>query len=212
MQVSAGALPGVFDATVFTRRILLKRSTFIRPMHPKTEIRATREAVMKILSSGWVGQAKIHGHRAQIHLPADPDEPVLVYNRQGQLHKKEFSDSIIAELRRVFVPKEGWTVIDAEWVKPKDKLWIFDLIKLEDQLLNRLTFPERYAMLPRAYLSPHLATLPILTSVDKCLEALAAAREDDSLEGLVFKSKLSRGFEDTSIVRCRSVKRPGSLL
>lgn len=170
-------------------------------MHPKTEISPTLEAVSKILKAGWIGQMKIHGHRAQIHMSADPDDDVIAYNRQGRPHKMLLPDKIASELRRIFNPEKGWTVIDAEWLKPEGKLFVFDMLKKDDKLLRRLSYGERYKQLPRAYISPHVKTLPILTSPEKCMDVLATP--DAYIEGLVFKSLNTKGFEDTSIVRCR---------
>ena len=85
--------PGIFDETLFSRRKIVPPSVYIRAMHPKTEIKPTPEAVAKILSLGWAGQLKIHGHRAQIHLPADSEKDVIVYNRQGRPHGKLLPDN-----------------------------------------------------------------------------------------------------------------------
>lgn len=179
----------------------MSASVYIKSMHPKTEIRPTPEAVAKILAIGWAGQLKIHGHRAQIHLPADPEKEVVVYNRQGRPHKKLLPEMIEVELRRILKPESDWTVIDAEWLKPENKLFLFDILKLNGENLRRLTYEDRYKLLPRAYLSPFVQTLPLLTTQEKCLAALASPEEH--IEGLVFKALKSKGFDDTSIVRCR---------
>jgi ATP-dependent DNA ligase len=173
-------------------------------MHPKTEISPSRASVERVLKAGWVGQTKIHGHRAQIHISADPDEDTLAFNRQGKLHKKLLPEKIINELRRVLPLESGWTVIDAEWIKDENKLFLFDIMKLNSKSLNRLTYAERWKLLPRAYLSPHLQTLPLLQTVERCMEVLT--RPEKYIEGLVFKSVTTRGFKDTSIVRCRKPK------
>jgi len=193
-------LPGVFQPTLFTRRSPLHASIFIRPAHPKTEIRPTPEAIRKILEAGWQGQLKIHGHRAQIHIPADPEEEILAYNRHGQLHKKKIPETFLSELRRLFAPAQQWNVIDAEWMKNEDKLYVFDFLKQEGELLHRLNFMARWKLLPRAYLSPVFQTLGVLTTLDQCLQALK--RPEPFIEGLVFKSS-AQGFEDSSIIRCR---------
>jgi ATP-dependent DNA ligase len=182
----------------------MTKSVFYRSMHPKTEISPTRAAIERTLRAGWVGQAKINGHRAQIHVHASPDHKTLVYNRQGWLHKSQMPPSMIAELRRILPLHHGWTVIDSEWVKPKKKLYLFDLIKLNGKLLRHLSYSQRYALLPKDYLSPHVQTLPLLRSPDHCLELLTTP--DSMIEGLVFKSPVARGFADTSIVRCRKAK------
>lgn len=179
----------------------MAQSVFIKAMHPKTEISPTLPAVSKILKAGWVGQMKIHGHRAQIHISSDPKENVIAYNRQGQQHKMLVPDKMAKELRRIFAPEEGWTVIDAEWLKPEGKLFVFDILKKDDKLLRRLSYGERYALLPRSYISPHVKTLPLLQTPEKCMDVLATSEEH--IEGLVFKSLTTKGFADTAIVRCR---------
>ncbi len=201
----ARSLPGIFEATLFSPRRFVSRSVFIKAMHPKTEISPTPAAVEKMLKAGWVGQIKIHGHRAQIHLPADSNEAPIVYNRMGRPHKKLLPDKIVAELRRLIPVKKDWTVIDAEWLKPEDKIYIFDILKSNGLLLRGLTYLERSQLLPKLYISPYLQTLPHLTTSTKCLEVLAST--DANVEGLVFKSRDSKGFEDTSIVRCRKRSR-----
>ena len=179
-------------------------STYIKAMHPKTEINPTLAAVSKILKAGWVGQMKVHGHRAQIHLHADPDVEPIAYNRQGRPHKKLLPPEIIAELRRVLDLKSGWTVLDTEWIKPENKLFLFDVLKLDGKLMRQSAYEERWKLLPRAYISRHLQTLPMLTTVEKCMEVLS--RPEDFVEGLVFKSLARKGFEDSAIVRCRKKK------
>jgi ATP-dependent DNA ligase len=196
-------LPGIFEPTIFSPKVFLMASRFIRAPHPKSEIRPQAAAIQKVLDAGWVGQLKIHGHRVQLHIPADPDGEILAYTRQGSSHKKLLSVSITRELRRLLTPKEDWNVIEGEWLKPKDKIYLFDFLKQDGSLLNRLSYQERYKLLPRAYISPHVQTLPLVTSLEKCLEILEGDEED--VEGLVFKSS-SPGFADTSIVRCRKTQ------
>jgi ATP-dependent DNA ligase len=196
------AMPGIFEQTIFsTRGRIVNDSAFIKAMHPKTEISPTEAAVSKILSAGWAGQLKIHGHRAQIHISSDPEQDILAFNRQGRLHKMLLPEKIGNELRRILNLSEGWTVIDAEWLKPKNKLFIFDILKHNGELLRKLSYGERHKLLPRSYISPHIKTLPLLTTPAKCMEVLSG--DEDDVEGLVFKSLTTRGFEDTSIVRCR---------
>lgn len=206
MGQSLTILPGIFEKTIFSPWRQMARSVFIKAMHPKTELKATRPAVEKILKMGWIGQTKIHGHRAQIHL-SPKDEPIA-YNRQGKVHKKLLPKEIVAELMRVIDPQDDWTVIDAEWLKPENKLYIFDILKKDGKSLARMTYGERFALLPRAYLSPYIQTLPILRTVEKCMEVFE--KDDEHIEGLVFKSMTTKGFSDTGIVRCRK-HRQGAL-
>ena len=170
-------------------------------MHPKTAIRPDPAAISRILAAKWVGQLKIHGHRAQIHIPASASEAVIAYNRHGKKHKKALPGPMEKELRRIFGPNSGWNVIDAEWLKGEDKIFVFDLLKREGDVLRRLTFPERWKGLPRDFISPFVSVLPLIRDLSGCLKALQS--NDPAVEGLVFKSMGTPGFSDTSIVRCR---------
>lgn len=201
-------LPGIFDETIFSprRKKAMPSSIYIKAMHPKTEILPTLASVEKILKAGWVGQIKIHGHRGQIHLPADPELEAIAYNRQGRPHKKLLPPEIIEELRRIFKLESDWTVLDTEWLKPEGKLFLFDILKFNGENLRRKTYLERWSLLPRSYLSPHVETLPLVTSAQKCMDILASPKPH--VEGLVFKSPDTKGFEDTSIVRCRKARIP----
>jgi len=197
-------LPGIYERTVFSGSQMRQASRFIPAPHPKTEIRPTREAIERVLGSGWVGQMKVHGHRAQIHLNADPSTAPLAFTRQGTLHKLELSREIGAELRRILPLHNGWSAIDAEWIKPRKQLYLFDYLKKDGIELDMLTYPQRYALFPRDFLSPHITLLPLLPTLEKCLAVLG--QEGEHVEGLVFKSLNSPGFSDTSVLRCR--KRP----
>ena len=179
-------------------------SSFIRPMHPKTEILPDAPAIRQTLARGWIGQMKVHGHRAQIHIPASSESPILAYTRQGKFHKKALSPSMQKELLRLFRPAKNWNVIDAEWLKEEERLLVFDFLKNEGETLYLRTFPERWALLPRAFLSPHVAVLPLLRDLPACLKVMNS--DNPHCEGLVFKSTTSAGFSDTSIVRCRRRK------
>lgn len=203
--MDARLLPLVRDAAFFARRDVTSPSPFIRAPHPKTGIRPLPDTMRRILEAGWVAQLKIHGHRAQVHVPADPKKPIHVLNRQGQSHRKKMSEAMTKEVRRLFQPEEGWNVVDAEWLKDEEKLFVFDFLKKEGEILRRLTYPQRYALLPRLYLSPCVATLPLIRDLAGCLKALET--EQDHIEGLVFKSLTTPGFADTSIIRCRKTNR-----
>jgi ATP-dependent DNA ligase len=196
------SLPGIFEDTIFSpKRGSMPKSVFIKAMHPQAEISPTYASVDKILRLGWVGQMKIHGHRAQIHISANPSEKTVAYNRQGRPHKKLLPKEIEKELRRILNLKSGWTVIDSEWLKPENKLYIFDILKQDDRILRSLTYSERYNLLPGSFISPYIKVLPILDNVEKCMKVLNS--KEDYIEGLVFKSLSTKGFEDTAIVRCR---------
>lgn len=202
-MVGAGNPRSILVETIFTRRVIMA-SMFIKAMHPKTAIRPDSVAIERILRAGWVGQLKIHGHRAQIHIPSDSDEIPIAYNRQGQKHRQELTGSMRKELLRLFRPSKGWNVIDAEWLKKEKKLFVFDFLKLDGEVLRSRTFPERWSLLPRHFLSPHVAVLPLLKDLPSCIKALESKRE--YIEGIVFKSTTSTGFSDTSIIRCRKSK------
>lgn len=177
-------------------------SAYIKAMHPKSGILPQPQAISRILAAGWVAQLKIHGHRCQIHVPADPKTPLVLFTRHGTLHKKIMPPKMVSEVRRLFTPEEGWNVIDTEWLKPEDKLFVFDFLKKDGKLLRDRTYPERWELLPRAYISRHVMTLPLLRDLTACLKVLSAPKPH--MEGLVFKSLTRKGFHDSSIIRCRA--------
>jgi ATP-dependent DNA ligase len=157
-------------------------------------------AIRRVMSAGWWGQPKIHGHRAQIHIPAD-GSPCLAFNRQGRLHKEQLPASVEVELKRIFGPAHGWNTIDTEWIKSEQKIYVFDFLKREDEVLDGLSFAERYELLPRLYLSPHISTLPVFKTPERCLEFLSSS-PPATTEGLVFRAASTLGFADSTIVRC----------
>lgn len=179
-------------------------SIYIKAMHPKSEILPEPSAILRILENGWVGQTKIHGHRAQIHIPSSSKESLIAYTRKGTRHKLALSPGMVKELRRLFTPAKGWNVIDAEWLKPEEKLFVFDFLKVEGVTMTSHTYPERWALLPKAFISPHISILPLLRDLAACKKVLAT--QSETVEGLVFKSATSTGFSDSSIVRCRIKK------
>jgi ATP-dependent DNA ligase len=172
-------------------------------MHPKTEIKPDAASVKKILDAGWWGQKKIHGHRAQIHLPSDRQKSVKVYNRHGKPHAKALSKQIIDELYRILPIQSDWTVVEAEWLKGEDKLYLFDVLKLNGKLLNYQNYEQRWSLLPKVYASPYIETLMVYSQLSSCMEVLES--EDEDVEGLVFKSRTANGFRDTAIIRCRKI-------
>lgn len=180
-------------------------SVFIRGMHPKTEVRPDPATIRRILDNDWWGQLKIHGHRAQIHISADPDAEALVYTRSGKLHERSLSKEMVNELRRILQPMSGYTVVEGEWLKPEDKLFLFDYLKKDGKLLDQLSYEERWQLLPKLYISPRVETLGVLKTVDECLNALR--RPEEWVEGIVLKARKSKGFFDRSIIRCRKEDR-----
>ena len=193
-------VPGILEFCVFSRRPTLTASRFIKGLHPKTAIPPTREAVKKVLDAGWWAQIKINGHRVQLHINATPDEPVLAFTRQGTPHTKALPAAVTAEVRRLFAPDSGWNVIDAEWDKPEDRIYAFDVLRFNGRMLDALPFQERFALLPRVYASGIVETLGIIRSLDRCMDILAS--DERKIEGLVFKAPASEGFQDSAILRC----------
>ena len=95
--------------------------------------------------------------------------------------------------------------MDAEWLKKERKLYIFDFLKKDDKLLGSLNYEERYRLLPGDFISPHIEILPVLKTPGDCMDVLEDSRP--WIEGLVFKSPFSVGFQDTSVVKCRKFDR-----
>lgn len=196
-------LPSLFEPTVFQPTWCGVSSRFLRPMHPKTEVRPDISVIKRILNRGWCAQVKMHGHRAQIHISSDPNKDLLVYNRQGALHKKTMEPKLVNALRALFSPKQGWNAIDAEWLKPEQKIYVFDYLMYQDKVLSDLTYAQRWDILPRVFSSDCIHVLPLIHSASDCMDVLNST--DEKIEGLVLKSLGTPGFQDTSIIRCRKV-------
>lgn len=179
---------------------------FVRAMHPKRDVRPEPATLRMILSQGWWGQTKIHGHRAQVHISHELALPPIVYTRHGTRHRRPLSELMAKELRRIFGPSEGWTVLDAEWCKEEDRLYVFDVLRHNGTLLEDASYADRYAILPRLYKSPCIETLPILRTAAACVKVLMSS--DPKVEGLVFKAASAPGFLDANIVRCRKAGIP----
>ncbi|MBI2601464.1 MAG: hypothetical protein HYW48_00260 [Deltaproteobacteria bacterium] len=182
-----------------------RASAFIKTAQPKKEIREDPLAFRRILDAGWWGQMKIHGHHAQIHLSSNQGEECLVYNRHGKLHARSLDEELSTELRRILHLESGWSAIEAEWLKNEKKLFLFDYIKFNGQVLSSSSYEERYQLLPRLYRSDCIATLPVLRTVEECLQVMK--NTEPYIEGLVFKSRCTVGFSSHSIVRCRKTDR-----
>lgn len=195
-------MPEVFEPATFSKHATLPVSPFIRAIHPKSAIPPERAAIKKLLDAGWWGQVKINGHRTQVHIPCDSSLPLFAYTRQGTLHKKKFSPLMAKDLRRLFTPQTGWTVIDAEWHKSTERLYVFDMLRFNGKPLDSYTYKERYDLLPRVYASETIETLPLLKTAEQCMDLLSS--RDERIEGLVFKFPSTEGFDDTLIIRCHS--------
>src|SRR4051812_24498860 len=108
MLLGRGDPRSIFCETIFTRRVSLSSSLFIKAMHPKTEIRPDPESMIKVLQNGWIGQLKIHGHRAQIHIHADPTKKPIAFTRQGRRHTVPLPTPMVKEIARLFRPRHDW--------------------------------------------------------------------------------------------------------
>lgn len=177
-------------------------SKFIKCQSPGGSVLPRADTIGRILSSGWVAQKKMDGARTQVHISSSGI--IDVYTRHGSLHTKDMPDNIKQLLRQHFSSKIGWNVLDCEWLRHQDKLYIFDIMKWGDVSFHTLTYEERYKILSsHAIITPEVSILPLYTSIDKCLAVLQEAMDDKFLEGLVFKAYTSTGWSDTGMVRCR---------
>ena len=178
---------------------------FIEPQHPKTMIKPESDVIGRILAKGWIGQPKINGARAQIHI--HQDGTVICYTRQGRKHTKKMPEFLAEHLYEIFKPKSGWNVVDAEWERFKDKVHVFDILKVNDSELRRLTYNQRYSqILKKVYFQNNMESLnvfllPVFKTVRQCVRYLK--QNDETIEGLVFKALNTKGWPNTAIIRCR---------
>jgi len=172
---------------------------YIQMQHPKnSNLMADEGTFSRLLKMGWIGQKKMNGFRLQCHVDANG---IAAFTRKGTKHTRKLSEPIIASFMQL-EPESGVSVFDAEWVQPLNQVFLFDILVHENQLLNRLSYKERYEILEGIFkVTPHMRILPILTSVSACLGHMRS--DSPYVEGLVFKALDRKGWPDTAIVRCR---------
>lgn len=174
---------------------------FIEPQHPKGELPATQESVEKYIRWGWWGQKKINGYRCQIHICNKGK--VSYFTRQGSLHTRKVPEILTEQLVRHLTPEKGFNVLDAEWQRQQESIYLFDVLQLEGQLLSALTYAERYQKLRKElfFIEPNIKFLPVYKSVRQCMQVLN--KDEEWVEGLVFKLPHNRGWKNDAIQRCR---------
>jgi len=176
--------------------------SFIKPQHPKSTLLPEPYAIRRVLSRGWIGQPKINGARLQIHISETGG--TVRYTRQGTEHTKQMPEFLIEHLLVGFKIKGGDTVLDCEWERFKDKIHLFDLLKVGGVSTAKQTYRERYEMLRILFQqlsSLNVFLLPLFTTRKECLDYIN--QDDESIEGLVFKAMDTKGWRDTGIIRCR---------
>jgi len=180
-------------------RFKQRHPVFIRLQHPNENVPPDKESVAELLRMGWWGQKKINGFRCQTHITAKGE--MTFYTRQGRIHTRQVTDEIKEALEEL-IPESGINVFDAEWQIQLNKLFVFDIYRQEGQLLRRLNFAERHNLLREnyAFLGPHIEFLPVYKSVRDCMRVLN--KDDEKVEGLVFKYPSDSGWKDSSIMRC----------
>lgn len=174
--------------------------THVKTHHPKQSLLMAKTDLESMLEKGWIGQAKMNGVRAQIHVIDDhPLYNIKAYNRRGSLLTGKMSPDIVDIIRTNFKPGD---IFEAEWLRIRQALFIYEMVAKEGELLSSKNYAERYAMLPKIDSLPHVQTLPILDTPEDIL----AAYNDAETEGVVFKALNTPGFKDTSIIRCRKAE------
>jgi len=178
---------------------------FISLQHPKSGLDMTvdEERIKEILRLGWWGQKKINGFRCQTHITHKGE--MTFYTRQGQKHTRTVSNEIKSVLENL-IPANGINVFDAEWQFQQNKLYVFDMYRAEGQLLKLQTYAERYQTLrdEYAFIGPHVEFLPVYKNFRHCMQVLN--KNDDKVEGLVFKYPNDPGWSNTGIMRCLKTK------
>lgn len=164
----------------------------IKTHHPKQSLLMAKTDLAKKLEGGWIGQAKMNGVRAQVHVTEDG---LKVYNRRGSpLTTGKMTAEIVACIHANFNPGD---VFEAEWLRIRQALFLYEMVAVGGKVLDSKTYEQRYALLPQIDCLPHVKTLPILDTPEEIL----AAYNDSDTEGVVFKALHTPGFKDTSVIR-----------
>lgn len=173
---------------------------FIEPQHPKANVAPDRTAINRVMILGFVAQRKVNGHRVQIHVSSDGE--FAAFTRQGKPHTAQIPQNIKEHLIAMARPKSGWTCLDGEWQKQESKIYLFDILRLEDELLSSLTFFERFEKLLGIFrIGPGVSILPIIKDVDGVMELMGDGNK--FTEGVVLRNPKEIGWQNTAILRCR---------
>jgi ATP-dependent DNA ligase len=175
---------------------------FIQSQHPKNGITPEAEHIRGFLELNWIGQAKMNGHRLQIHI--SPKGQMTCFTRQGNLHTKKLSTELEASFLQ-YADKDGILVLDCEWIKSLDQVWLFDVLKYQGRTMMFSSYKERYGILKSIYaIAANIKLSRVLKKEKDCLKVLADPNE--IIEGLVLKAWETKGWPDTAIVRCLKQK------
>ncbi len=170
---------------------------FIEPQHPKANLAPTREVVASMLKRGWLAQEKINGRRLQLHI--QPCGKIFCYTRQGRQHTMVLPTSLVAYFSNY--KKFGYITLDAEWYPQKQHVYIFDILKVEGNLLDNKNLLERQEILKKLYIKSKVVRLvKCYKSVKACLKILNSS--DPLIEGIVFKYFSIKGWPNQAILRC----------
>jgi len=121
---------------------------------------------------------------------------VTAYTRQGSRHTTPLPQNVIDRIREHLKPG----VYDGEWLRGRDRIYLFDVLYWDKSSLTNLNYTERYILLPNL-VTPELVTLPLLKTLTACQRILQ--QPEDEIEGLVFRLPTARGWPDSAIIRCR---------
>jgi len=173
---------------------------YLKGSHPKnSNLLVNYGTFDRIISRGWVGQRKMNGFRLECHV--DVGGEITAYTRQGTKHTRKMSEAINLSFLQL-EPEKGTSVFDCEWVKPLNQVFLFDILAHEGKVLNKLTYQERYELLETVFkITPHMRLLPLYEAASDCIAQ--AKNRSKYVEGLVFKALNTKGWPDTSVVRCR---------
>lgn len=187
--------------SLLTRRTM-KPNGFISCQHPNHAIAPERSAIERVLNMRWIGQAKMNGHRLQIHI--SPKAEITAYTRHGRIHTQKLSNELKFSFQQYADP-DGYLCLEGEWIKSENQVYLFDILRHKSDTLLFQTYAERHKLLKSIFqISPYIKFLKTYKKVDDCLRILEA--DEKNVEGLVFKSFDTKGWPDTAIVRCLKKK------
>lgn len=128
--------------------------------------------VRRLVESGWVGQPW-RGY-ARVAIAVDSGGMIQCVSAEGRDNLNALDFDARAMLRKVFRPSEGRNVYFAlRGRRPGDTIWLMDCLRHEGKDNTTLSFDQRWALIPRAFISPKLKLATPLRSSASCWEATA---------------------------------------
>lgn len=178
---------------------------FINSTTTKQTIRPSLQVFTNLLSSGWTAQKSIAGPRIQIHCTFSEVgtlRKVFIFDEAGKLIERALPLLAKHKIAAALEYYGGWNVIEAQLNKKEKKIYLTDILVLNNRQLDHLCFLDRRTRLNEIFgnITSDVGLLPLINDPRQCMETLD--ERDNATQGLLFRTKFHAGFSSDSLLSC----------